>query len=164
MENLNVVKIPLTQGQVTLIDYTDYELVSQWKWRAMRKQDGSFYAVRNQGKKLVWLHRVILERKTGQPITSGVFPDHKNGDSLDNTRANLRPATHAQNMRNRKLQKNNTTGLRGVVWSKQCRKWQAQIRVDGKLKYLGLHPTPESAYQSYCNAAKEYFGEFARAA
>jgi len=87
--------------------------------------------------------------------------DHIDGDGLNNTKINLRKATHAENMRNRKLQKNNTSGYAGVspVYNN---KWRAQIKVDGQIKYLGVFENKQDAVSAYSEASKKYFGEFAR--
>lgn len=55
--------------------------------------------------------------------------DHRNRDPSRNALRNLRPATRSENMQN--------TTARGVTWHKARRKWQAQIKLDGRNKYLG---------------------------
>ncbi len=64
-------KIPLTQGQVALVDDADYEWLSRWKWCAMWcSSTDSFYAVRHirlpNGKwTTLRMHRAILGLKRG---------------------------------------------------------------------------------------------------
>ena len=88
----------------------------------------------------------------------GMEPDHiRPGSGLDNRRTNLRNVDHATNCRNRRLQKNNTSGYRGVTWNKDARKWQAEIKVDGKNHYLGKYSTPQAASAAY-EAARERMG------
>ena len=71
----------------------------------------------------------------------GSFPqdqvDHINHNIIDNRWSNLRPATSITNCRNKSLSKYNTSGFNGVKWRKERNHWIAQIRVDGKLIYLG---------------------------
>jgi len=73
----------------------------------------------------------------------GVFPtnqiDHINGNKLDNRWVNLRPVTHRENGMNCPLRVNNKTGIPGVVWNKKAGKWQAQIKIFGANKYLGIY-------------------------
>ncbi len=88
--------------------------------------------------------------------------DHRNGNGLDNRRFNLREATHAQNMRNQKLNRNNKSGFKGVSYKRSHRKWRACISMHGKTIELGYHDTPEIAYTAYCAGATKYHGEFAR--
>ncbi|MDA6380520.1 HNH endonuclease signature motif containing protein [Escherichia coli] len=44
------------------------------------------------------------------------FIDHINRVRTDNRISNLRLVTHSENMQNRKIQKNNKSGYRGVSW------------------------------------------------
>lgn len=72
--------------------------------------------------------------------------DHINRDPTDNRWANLRAATHIENMRNLSLSKANTSGVVGVSWQKQRGKWQAKCQVRGKTYNLGNFDTiPEAA-------------------
>lgn len=102
------------------------------------------------------MHREIMN------APDGVQVDHINGDSLDNRKINLRLCTNAENLRNRGKQINNTSGYKGVCWSVRKQKWQAQIKVDRKAKFLGNFETPEDAARAYDAAAKKYHGEFAK--
>ena len=65
-------------------------------------------------------------------------------------------------MRNRKTQSNNTSGFRGVTFNKARGKYQAQIMIGGKMKYLGLFHTAVEASIVYEQAARDLFGEFYR--
>ena len=90
-------EIPLTKGMVALVDDCDFEFLNQWKWCASKSM-GKFYAIRNTSgieHNTIKMHRVILSRMTDENF---VYVDHANGFSLDNQRANLRPATNGQNM------------------------------------------------------------------
>lgn len=101
--------------------------------------------------------------------TYGKWPnkalDHVDGDKTNNRIANLREATPTQNKANAKTHSDNLSGLKGVHWDRRNKRnpYQASIRVDGKLKHLGMFPTAEQAHAAYCEAASKYFGEFARA-
>ncbi|MBS6034003.1 MAG: HNH endonuclease [Pantoea sp.] len=90
------------------------------------------------------------------------FIDHINGDPSDNRIQNLRPSTHQQNMCNRKVRKDNSSGFPGVCAHRSTGKWQASIRVNGKRIHLGTYKTPEEAHQKYIEAAKLHHGEFVR--
>ena len=95
----------------------------------------------------------------------GKFPDnlidHINGVKDDNRIINLRPATHAQNLHNQKINIKNTSGLKGVYWHNINNKWIAKITVDGVSKYLGSFMDKHEAHKCYCAAADKYHGEFA---
>lgn len=151
------VQIPLTQGQVAIVDDEDAELVlAQGKWGASRNRK-SFYARRNAarpegGQRTLYLHAFL----TGYAIT-----DHINGNGLDNRRSNLRDATATQNAANRGLDRNNTSGYKGVYWHIRDRKWVAHMEAERATIWLGYHPTAEAAARAYDAAALECFGEFA---
>lgn len=93
-------------------------------------------------------------------IKHGIWPshdiDHINRTKADNRISNLREATASTNMQNRLAQSNNTSGYRGVHWHKFTQKWEAQIKVEGKLKYIGRFDKKEDAYSAYQNAAYFY--------
>jgi hypothetical protein len=71
--------------------------------------------------------------------------DHINGDGSDNRLCNLREATMSQNSHNMRLNRNNTSGFKGVSYDKLNRKWMAHARLDGKFINLGRYHTPEEA-------------------
>lgn len=144
-------EILLTHGFVTLVDDEDFEWLSQWRWAARENQSGTFYAVRYQVHRVIQMHRVIMEAPKELEV------DHKNGDALDNRRCNLRLCTHQQNMHNRKLSKNNTSGYKGISFRKRSQKWYASINV-----FIGSYDTSEEAARAYDTKAIELFGEFAK--
>jgi len=151
--------IPLTQGQVAKVSDEWYEELNKYKWQAQYcPHTKSYYAVRTStllGKqKMTMMHRVIA----GTP--DGMETDHKDGDTLNNLPDNLRTCTHSQNRCNRGKTVANTSGYKGVFAS--LKKWQAKIKVDGKLLYLGTYLTPEEAARVYDEAAKKHHGEFAK--
>lgn len=153
-------EIPLTQGQVTLVDDADFDWLNQWKWYAIyQRNTQSFYAVRGvrvAGKVVrIWMARLILGLDQLE-----ITADHQNGNTLDNQRLNLRAATNQQNVTNSKMRWNNQVGLKGV--SPCRRRFKAQITVNGKKLYLGLFLTPELAAEAYRKKALEVHGEFAR--
>lgn len=71
--------------------------------------------------------------------------DHIDGDRANNRLANLREVDKFGNMRNQRLRDDNTSGICGVYWSTAANKWQAYIRVDGKMRYLGVFASLEAA-------------------
>jgi hypothetical protein len=85
--------------------------------------------------------------------------DHIDGDPSNNKIKNLRLATSVQNKQNARAHRDNKCGLKGVSLHRSG-KWVAWIKINKKIKYLGLHPTPEEAYAVYCKEAEEAFGEF----
>ena len=88
--------------------------------------------------------------------------DHVNGDGLDNRRANLRPASTAQNARNRSRPSTNRSGFKGVSWVRDRGHWRAGIKVDGRSLNLGSFADPVEAAKAYDEAARRLHGKFAR--
>ena len=110
---------------------------------------------KHKGHRLAWLY---VHGEMPQ------FIDHKNRVKGDNRISNLRVATKSQNEQNKDLRSSNTSGKTGVYWSIAAKKWQAYIRFDGKMKYLGIFEDKEDAIAARRVAEAKYFGEFASAA
>jgi HNH endonuclease/AP2 domain len=89
------------------------------------------------------------------------FLDHIDGNRANNRIENLREASRTDNNRNVAIQRNNTSGYKGVSLMRRDNVWVAQITVNRKNYFLGRFATPEEAHAAYCKAAKELHGEFA---
>lgn len=154
-------QIQLTKGFCCVVDDDDYEWLIQWKWQAgiLKNKVYARRSVRSEGKiKQLLMHIAIAEKHQLRQGRKQV--DHKNGDSLDNRKDNLRPATNQENSRNRKITA--SSGYKGVWQRTDTGKWRARIKIDGKFIVLGqAFPTAEDAARAYNEAAVERFGEFA---
>ncbi len=152
--------IPLSQGKFSLIDKEDFERVSKYKWTYDSFNDCAFRSVLvNHKKTVILLHRFILNA----PIALQV--DHINHSRLDNRKINLRLCTNAENSRNCNKKSTNTTGFKGVSFkqrSERGKQWEARIKVNYQGIYLGMFKTKEEAAIAYNEAARKYFGKFAR--
>ena len=151
---LKMKQIKLTQGKVSIVDDADHKYLSQWKWCFEGR-----YATRQPSRKLgkrkpIYMHRFILNPSEGMEI------DHINRNKLDNRRSNLRICIHSQNLINRGIQKNNTSGYAGVTWYKPLKKWMASIKVDGRFKNLGYFKNKEDAILMRQKLAKLYYKDF----
>lgn len=143
-------EIPLTCGYVAIVDDGDFErLVAMGSWRARPSSARRVYAVRDDS---IYMHRVVI----GAPV--GRHVDHRDGNGLNNQRANLRLATCTQNLWNSAPRGDRT--IKGVMLHRGL--YRARIRVNGKRIHLGLFASVELAAAAYDAAALEYFGEFAR--
>lgn len=152
-----IISIDIGQGyrtKVYLDTFTKHKLDS-FKWSAQVHKRGKVYA---QGGKEGWtitIHRLITGAKQGEQV------DHIDGDGLNNLDDNLRIATRQQNRANSRKSRTNTSGFKGVSWSKSSKKWMAQIVVDGKRHYLGVFEHKERAAKAHDRAALHHHGEFA---
>ena len=89
--------------------------------------------------------------------------DHIDNNRTNNHISNLRFATANENQHNRKLNSNNTSGIKGINWHKANKKWRAQIRIDGIKIHIGLFDNLEDAKTARVNRANEAFGVYTNA-
>lgn len=105
------------------------------------------------------VHRLIFM------MHHGFFPiqvDHINGNKADNSIENLREATHSLNECNKKIQKNNTSGVKGVCWRKDIKKWAVRVAINKKNYRLGYFEDLELASLVAEMAREKYHKEYAR--
>lgn len=140
------------KGVAFTVNDEDYDFVAGFRWY-------HGYAGRIYGHiKSRFLHKVIAKR-AGIDCSNTIV--HVDRNRLNNQRSNLKAATWSQTQGTRHLNKNNTSGYKGVFWRKDRKRWCAEIHAHGKNRHLGHYDTPEEAHVAYCHAAEEYFGEFA---
>jgi hypothetical protein len=143
-------------GRVALVDDEDYDLVMRYRWNV---HEGARPNTRRKtGPYAVTKHRDGGRRRNltmHNLITGWSRVDHINHNGLDNQRANLRPATNAQNAYNQRPHQAHTSEYKGVSWHRG--KWQATIN----RHYIGLFVCEEDAADAYDSAARAAFGEHA---
>ncbi len=154
-------EIPLTQGQVAIVDAKNYEALAKFKWCACRSRHGKTFYARRRGKRAdgkscaIHMHREIMGAADWEEV------DHKDGNGCHNWEDNMRLVTSGENARNVGKRADNTSGYKGVYFKKQNQKWGAQIQVNREHRHLGYFDTPKEAHTAYVAAAKEIHGEFA---
>lgn len=150
-------------GRIALVDDEDYDLVMQHRWRVYEKTGPGR---RRTNGPYAW---TAIRRSDGRRtfpymhslITGYLRTDHVNGDGLDNTRGNLRPATNSQNGANQRPVEGCTSRYKGVCWH-QGRSWLAQIKVDGHHRNLGYFADEDEAARAYDASALAAWGTYAR--
>lgn len=155
-------EIKLTRGMVALVDESNFEKVSTFKWIAQRSGN-KFYVARRtsrkDGHKMILLHRYLM----GVLKDKSILIDHKNGNTLDNRISNLRKCTCSQNLANSKIKSSNNIGIKGVgKTGNKKMPFRARICVLGKRLNLGVFSDKISAGKAYEIASKKYFKEFSR--
>ena len=128
--------------------------------RAGGPHNAGYERVRVDGEYFL-VHRVVFALVHGRWPESDV--DHRNGSGVDNAPSNIREASHAQNMRNGKGRKNNTSGAPGVSWDTSRGKWAVTISHNGRTRHFGRHDDFEFADLVAQEARTLLFGEFAPA-
>jgi hypothetical protein len=86
--------------------------------------------------------------------------DHKDRHVTNTRWTNLRLATLSENQWNSKIQRNNTSGFKGVSYDKRNGHYYARLTISGKPTRIGTFDTPEAAHAAYCDAARIHYGRF----
>lgn len=150
------VKVTLPNGKITLISKEDLSIINAHSWYVSTSGYVVCYDPSDtSGDSKLRLHRIIMK------APKGLHVDHIDGNKLNNTRNNLRLVTGQQNSFNRSAGKNNTSGYKGVSWSKVSKKWRAYITVNCKQIHLGLFDSKEDARAAHIEAQIKYHGEYA---
>lgn len=97
------------------------------------------------GRLTLLAHRMVWMMHHGD-IPDGMLVDHIDRDKLNNDIANLRLTTKSGNSQNAKF--------RGCFQESRSGKWRAEIKLDGKAHWLGLHETEQAARQAYLEAKR----------
>lgn len=100
---------------------------------------------------------VLLHRWINEVFDKNIEVDHYDNNPLNNLNENLRLVTREENLQNRTVQANNTSGYRGVSFHKGKNKWQATVSKNKKLKHLGLFNTAEEANEAVVKWRKENY-------
>lgn len=155
--------VQITQSRLKeLLSYNPLTGHFLWKMpQGRNSRVGTVAGSMRDGYVCIWLdgvsykaHRLAFLHQTGQwPIDK---VDHRDGVRSNNIWTNLRQATDGQNQQNRKLNANSSSGISGVTWKSRNSKWQARIRVAGKLIHLGYFDDPQIAGNAYATAKAQY--------
>lgn len=153
-------QIYLPNGLVVLVDDEDYDRLSVYNWSisgtnrigyARRARKTGLLQYKNQ-----YMHREILGIED-----PNIFIDHKDGNTLNNQKSNLRLCNQSQNLANQGKQRDNTSGYKGVSWHKNRKTWVGHVSHENKQVHVGVFDTAIEAAKAVDKKAIELFGEFA---
>lgn len=163
--NLKLIK--LTRNKFAKVDNQDYKYLNQYNWFASKGRS-TYYASRSvtlgyNKEYMLKMHILIMCPPKGYDI------DHRNRDTLDNRKINLRYVNKSQNNQNKKMNNlyNGTPtsskfkGVSLVITRKGSKRWKSQITLNSKHIYLGHFDNEIDAAKAYNVKAKELFGEYA---
>jgi hypothetical protein len=140
----------INNGKLERIDLRRTD--GKWKVVENKRNTGHGYCRVNFNGINVLYHVIIWILSTGKDIPQGMGIDHINGNKIDSRIENLRLVTSRQNQQNRK--KHREGQLVGCYFNKSAGKYHAQIRIGGKVIYLGLYKTEQEAHEAYKIACK----------
>jgi len=141
---------------IAIVDAEDIEKIKAipGSWYVYKAKNQNYYVYGKVNGKVVALHRFVLGFDVPGMKT---HVDHVNNDSLDNRKRNLRIVTPSGNHQNRKgASKNSKTGVRGVFWHKDAKKWEVQIKVNGKKAYYKKVDSRKLAERLATKARQEF--------
>jgi HNH endonuclease/AP2 domain len=132
-----------------MIDDSAFDAANQHKWSVKRNRNYDYAYTIIDGR-IVYLHRFLMD-------DNGLQIDHIDRNGLNNQISNLRLVSRSENQFNSRKRIGTRSKYKGVSWHKQSGKWAANIKIKGKMVYLGLHQSEESAKDAYNKKASEIY-------
>lgn len=146
-------KIPLRQGGFAIVDDEDAELAARYRWRL---DSGGYARATIAGGRQILMHRLLLDAPSGMDV------DHRDGNRLNNVRANLRLCSRARNTLNRSGGGRTGSIYKGVEWDPREEKWRAAITLNGIRRRSAYFIYENDAARHYNAMARHYHGSYAR--
>jgi hypothetical protein len=150
-------------------DYISYDPdtgVLTWKkeWKGKKVGDVAGFVDQHGYRNIVFNGQTHKAHRLAWKLVHGTWPkkliDHINQNKDDNRLCNLRECDHQENSWNRKKQRNNTSGMKGVTWNEKNQRWVAQIKDHGVPVYLGSFKNKVDAGFAYQTYAAKMRGEY----
>lgn len=138
-----------------LFDLEDFDLIKDYYWTCLN-ETGYACAKDKERCTTVLMSRIVM----GLDINDKRYVDHIYHNVFDNRKAHLRICSNSQNNMNRGTPCNNTSGVTGVGWDNQHKKWVAQIMINKKHIHLGLFSKMNDAIKARKEAEEKYFGQY----
>lgn len=127
--------------EVFYFDLQDYDKIRKYCWRLQVDKRNGYKRVVTSTHPTSYTCKILTIWKA---ITGYSYCEHKNRNTLDNRRSNLRPSNHKLNMQNKSLYKSNQVGFTGIEFSPNGH-YVSSIRVNNRQYVLGTFKTLEMA-------------------
>ena len=134
------------------VDAKDYDIVKNYCWSEHHPQKNFSTLIafdRNTGKNIK-MHQLLGLKNY----------DHIDRNELNNRRYNLRLCTNQENLINKSIRSDNTSGVTGVSWNSRYNKWAAELKI-GEFRWRKMFDDFNEAVKSRLEAEIKYFEEFA---
>ena len=152
-----IIVIPTNSTNEYIFDKMYKEVLVNVAWKEYKRENrDTGYLRASIGKYKVNAHHLII----GQPL-NGLMVDHKDQNTLNNRKSNLRIVTRSFNVQNKIYNIKNISGFTGVHWEKTRKRYIVKISHNRKSFYLGSFKNPVDAAKAYDKKALELYGEHA---
>jgi len=146
-----------------IFQVVDYALVDDhWFDRLTVMGMWMLWNNKKTGLQYAWLQGTVPKVFMHQVVFGNKWPDHKDGNGLNNQESNLRPATRSQQAANRKLRRTSTSGEPGVSWHGGNRKWLVYVKQHGKRVFSKYFSDKGEAIRVAREQRVLFHGEFVR--
>lgn len=146
-----------SKNEPFLLDLEDYVKYKIYNYIWIVNQTGYVVTSKNKRNQSISLHRLIMNIEEDIDMKVDHINTHR---KFDNRKQNLRVVTTQQNTFNSQIYSNNTTGVKGVYYSKHLEKWYARIRVNYEHIHLGTFDSFDEAVEDRKCGEEKYFGEY----
>jgi hypothetical protein len=118
----------------TIFDIEDFERIWRYKWGLT---DSGIVVNRTLGA----LHSYLMDFKP----TKKKIVMHKDGNKLNNRKNNLQICSTSYYFLNKRIAKNNKSGMKGIHWNKEKHRWCVQVCYDYKTQHIGYFKDKKKA-------------------
>jgi len=161
-----ITPLPPTEELHKLFEYRDGALYWRQSRGSLAKAGDKAGCVNGRGYLVVGIdyrkylvHRIVWAMHGNEPVP---VIDHINCDKQDNRIENLRAATQAENMCNSRMTRRNTSGVKGVCWSKSSKKWIGSVWFKKKIHHTPGFDCIDECAKAVMELRCQLHGEFAR--
>ena len=151
-----------SNNQEFYFDLEDYDKIKDYCWIV---SDSGYVITAIYNSELGFsqnysMHRLLMDVTWRYNKDDKLVIDHINHVRFDNRKQNLRVCLWGENLFNKDGCNRNTSGVCGVSWSKEKKKWRAYISIGGHQKFLGYYADFDKAVDARKQGEEKFFGQF----